>query len=177
MGWKGLLATLMVASVAACGASEPSGSTPSPSPSTLSDARVNPENQEVQDTGCDVPAGTVQETTNRLGAYEAKLEVRHSENGEERCKGLHWLRLTPKELPPSPKDKEFAAVLRVGEAEGSERLPDVARQDARPSNPKVELITKGKVVRSGQMIQGCLVLLVDGRPSQGFTCTVPYIVP
>lgn len=170
-GW--VLAPFLFLGVA-CGSSDPSTAT---LPTQTSNARTNPDNQEVQDTGCDKPASTVKEATNQIGDYRAKLELRHSDNPEARCKGLIWLRLTPVTLPPSPKDKEFAAVLYVGSPD-DKTLPQVARQDARPSDATVELITKGHLVKSGQQVQGCLSLLTeDGQLNQTFTCTVPYTAP
>lgn len=182
MKWMRVFVGLMLAGLTACASSQPPGSTVgvaiSQAPSATNNPRINPDAQEVQDTGCDKPEGTTaKEATNTLGSYSAKLEVRRSDSAAPpHCAGLYWVRLTPLKLPADSSDKEFAAVLRIGNA-GTEKMLDVARQDARPSEPKVELITKGKIVKPGQLIQACLVLLEKGQLSQNFMCTTAYSVP
>lgn len=173
-----LLAGLLV--VTACGSGEPAKSTSAPTLSPLtsstSKVRVDIDKKEVQDTNCDIPAVTVMQATNSYGEYRAKLEVRRSDLAS--CVRYYWLRLTPVSLPWGEAGKKFAAVLRVGDS-GSDRMVDWAEQKARPSDPRVELITQGRVLESGQQVQGCLVLLDDNGQlaNQYFTCTDPYVVP
>jgi len=162
---------LALLSLVACSSADSKQAVPSSaSPaSTTSSPAVSADNREVQDTGCDVGAQTIKEITGTAGDYTARMELRISGSSTPpECTGLVWVRMTPVKV----KDKQFAAVLKAGEQTDAQ-LSEVARQDARPSDPTVELITKGRTLKPGQQAQACLVRL-DG---QGLICSAPLTMP
>lgn len=174
-----VFAVCLVVVVAGC-TSTPPATTPTSTPRTVTSVpasltdnpRVNPDNKEVFDTGCDFPAIPVQEAILPLGAYQVKVEIRRSD--VIRCNTLHWVRMTPIALPAGLTAKDFAAVLRMGTADSE--LANAATQFARPSKPEVELITKGRTAEAGERLQACLYLLKNDQLSDAFNCAPVYTV-
>lgn len=177
--WVAAFLTFMLAAIAACGSSAPPEPTRTttlfPVTPSTSKAKPNIDGEDIAETNCDIPAKNVVRATNSYGEYTALLEVQRSDL--KSCERFYWLRLTLTSWPASETGKGFAAVLRAGN-EGDVRLKDVATQPAQSSDPRVTLITKGRVLREGVQVQGCLVLLdKSGQPQSGhFTCTTPQVV-
>lgn len=182
MLWKRsvALAVGMVLLVAGCAGGQPT-EVPASAPRTITSVpasltdnpRINPDKQEVFDTGCDFPVLTKQEGVLTLGEYQVEVKLRRSD--VVRCNTLHWVYMKPVNLPSGERSKDFAAVLRIGQPDG--KMDAATFQRARPSNPMVELITKGRTIEPGERLQACLYLLKNDELSDAFICANEYTVP
>lgn len=178
--WVAVVLVCVMAATAACGSSAPPEPTRtrtlSPVVPSASKTQPNIDKKDIAETDCDIPAKDVVDATKRYGEYTARLVVQRSDL--KSCDRFYWLRLTLVSWPSSEKGKNFAAVLRAGE-ESDVRLEDVAVQNAQSPDPGATVTTKGRVLRKGIQVQGCLVLLDRNEQlrSDQFTCTEPQTVP
>ena len=177
--WVAALLACVVVVTAACGSSTPPETrttAPFPVAPPTSKSQPNIDKKEVAETDCDIPTKNVVRATKSYGEYTALLELQKSDLRS--CDRFYWLQLTLTSWPASENGKNFAAVLRAGN-ESDVRLEDVAVQNAQSSNPSTPVVTRGRVLRKGAQVQGCLVLLDKSGQlrSDLFTCTVPQIVP
>lgn len=176
--WAATLLACLMMVTAACGSGAPvtsSAPTLFPVAPSTSKPKVDIDKKEVQETNCDIPAKNVVRATKSYGEYRVQLEVQRSDL--KSCGRFYWLQLTLTSWPPSETGRNFAAVLRAGK-ESDARLQDIAVQNAQSSNPGETVVTKGRVLREGAQVQGCLVLLDKNGQlrNEHSTCTTPYTV-